>query len=288
MRRLAPPLHIFSDVFDVCTGSIGNGLKIQDFQLIRATIIADGFQYSTLANTSSLYTLAPNPNPDDTVIYGNITKGDLRGLYTGQLRPRKKPGRTIYDQLISLAPLGRCPFCGFGQSRSLDHYLPHSFHPIYSVLPQNLVPCCGDCNGIKNNNVAVIEDEQTIHPYYDQAIFFSEQWLFAQVVPGNDISITYYVAPPNHWTDTNKNRVKHHFETYELDTRFSIEAANELVSLISSLKLLSTPIPADSQIVEVELRREFTNESLLHINSWKTAMYQALMTNAWFCGGGYM
>lgn len=288
MRRIAPPLHLFPDVFDTCIGSIGNAIKVENFQFIRAAIIADALQYSALANTVNLYTLAPNLNPDHTLIYGNISKGDLRGLYTGQLRPKKKPGRTIYDQLVSLAPLGRCPFCGFGQSRSLDHYLPHSLHPIYSVLPQNLVPCCGDCNGIKNNMVAAIEDEQTIHPYYDQAVFFSEQWLFAQVIPGEDICISYYVAPPEHWTDANKNRVKHHFESYELDTRFPIEAANELVSLISSLKLLSTPIPANPQIVAEELRREFTSESLLHINSWKTAMYQALMTNEWFCQGGYL
>ena len=43
-----------------------------------------------------------------------------------------------------------CQYCGltYGPSE-FDHYLPKESFPEFSVLSLNLVPCCGECNGLK-------------------------------------------------------------------------------------------------------------------------------------------
>lgn len=43
-----------------------------------------------------------------------------------------------------------CQYCGIAYSPAgFDHYLPKKRFPEFSTLSRNLVPCCGECNGLK-------------------------------------------------------------------------------------------------------------------------------------------
>jgi hypothetical protein len=209
-----------------------------------------------------------------------VTSDDLKNLYKRQMLNNKEP-RKIYDKLMSLAKLGKCPFCGLGQVSTLDHYLPKSEFPTFSVLPYNLIPCCKDCNHGKSIAYAVKEEEQTLHPYYDN--YNDEQWLFADVIESPSLSIRYKVLPPEYLTDIEKRRLKKHFDEYSLDKRFSIEASSELATLTHRFNISSF----DAKQIQEHLISSEIAYMEQYVNSWQRALYQALGKSEWYCNGGY-
>src|SRR5204862_24909 len=116
------------------------------------------------------------PNANGNVhVTGNLTKLDLMNLYSNQMVGSKGKARSIYDDILAAAG-GFCPLCGeLGQARTLDHYLPKANFPAYSVFPENLVPCCRDCNTGKNSSFPATRDKQALHPYLDKSAFFEER-----------------------------------------------------------------------------------------------------------------
>lgn len=60
---------------------------------------------------------------------------------------------------------GNCPYCGFGEISEIDHFLPSSRYPEFSIFTYNLVPACHRCNNLKRTVGGV-----SFHPYYDLVI----------------------------------------------------------------------------------------------------------------------
>jgi len=214
-----------------------------------------------------------------------VTKGELKKVYTAQMVPLKKPGRVIYDKILSNAPLGKCPFCGIGSASTLDHYLPKSKFPILSVLPLNLVPSCSDCNGGKNASVASTKEEQGLHPYFDHNHYIDDQWLFAEVIQSAPATIRFYVSPPSGWSDVSTARIRAHFKDYKLASRYANESPSELAEL--RLTLSEFLDGAGLEQVKSHLRTQANINFCLNKNSWKTAMYQALSESDWYCSVGF-
>lgn len=62
----------------------------------------------------------------------------------------------------------KCPLCGAANVRHLDHYIPRSIMPEFSVMPQNLIYLCEDCNEIKDNKWVDAKSQRLIfNAYYD-------------------------------------------------------------------------------------------------------------------------
>ncbi|MFL1875036.1 HNH endonuclease [Hansschlegelia beijingensis] len=61
-----------------------------------------------------------------------------------------------------------CPVCGSPVTGHLDHYLPRSVYPEFSIMRANLVPACVHCNsGVKGDTVHGERPRRFIHPYFD-------------------------------------------------------------------------------------------------------------------------
>lgn len=62
-----------------------------------------------------------------------------------------------------------CPICGIRPVKDLDHYIPRSIMPEYSIHIQNLIPTYDDCNGKKKKKW--LEDGKRLYfnAYYDDA-----------------------------------------------------------------------------------------------------------------------
>ncbi|VEI46040.1 HNH endonuclease [Actinobacillus equuli] len=75
----------------------------------------------------------------------------------------------VYDTIINLAQSVKCPFCGgIGKPTQIDHFLPKSRYGHFSVLPENLIPVCKDCNTeYKKEFYPTEKNKQLIHPYLD-------------------------------------------------------------------------------------------------------------------------
>jgi hypothetical protein len=246
-----------------------------DFKNITGFISTSSTDYDQRAYIKNLYTFSVHIH-----VQGNISKDDMVKLYNKKMVGHHT-GRKIYDKLLSLAPLSRCPFCGVGTVTTLDHYLPEAKFPTFSVLPYNLVASCKDCNTGKLASYATTQNTQTLHPYYDN--FTAEQWLFARVLQTSPVSIEFYVNPPATWSQVDKDRVQSHFDNYKLDTRFSVEASNVLADSREGFILFHSS-PMD---IQRELHKEFMKYQSRYKNSWETALFQALCQSQWYCNGGY-
>ncbi|EKW1653666.1 hypothetical protein P9K14_001120 [Citrobacter freundii] len=242
-------------------------------QVINFIFIA-ACDYHEKGLSENLHTIPANECENDDHVHGRVTKRELKLVYTSQMVGKGKPARNIYDEILSQAPIGRCPFCGVGFASTLDHYLPKNSYPQLSVTPENLVPSCKDCNTGKGTSLATNANEQCLHPYFDHGNFISEQWLFAEIVDEKTLTARYFVHPPKYWTDTSKARVKSHFDSFKLALRYSIEAANE----IASRKYYFDDVLYNNglEVLIKILESEANSHARLHINSWQTALYQAL------------
>lgn len=276
MRVIPKPNISALKTYITCYSSIRNNDKRTKFREISKYISRQSIDYNQLGISKCLFNI-----PSHEHVKSNIYKADMKGLYEEQFVDRKK-GRRIYDKIMLLAPLSICPFCGFGTVATLDHYLPKAPFPTFSVLPYNLVPCCFDCNKGKAAGHARTQNEQTIHPYYDD--YSNEQWLYASIVQTNPVSIRFYVNPPSTWNPVDQDRVKAHFIDFDLEKRFSIKAATEFANLREEFKLYSS---TPSQIKEA-LTKKARAQLSRYKNSWESAFYQALSNNNWYQTRGYL
>ncbi len=273
-----PALEI-DEVFTACAGSIQ---KIVDRERILGVkdYIRGAYKVYRLHGFYELLYLLNDEHDSNSACKERVTKNELVNLYENQL-VNSKAGRVYYDKLLDYAPMGKCPFCTFGQALTLDHFIPKKKFPSFAIIPINLVPSCSDCNRGKNEDVAKSKDEQVIHPYFDHHLIKREQWLFAEVIEGKEVAIKFFVKTPSHWNTVDKNRVESHFKSFKLARRFSVEAASELSEL--SIKLAGL----GSNDIKMELAEQARIQMKLHNNSWKTAMYQALAKNQWYCSRGF-
>lgn len=217
-------------------------------------------------------------------MFGAVTKGELSKLYSYYM-VQKQPARRIYDEIM-IAANEKCPYCGgIGRPGTLDHYLPKSKYPQFSVLPSNLLPCCRDCNsGSKQTSIATCPEEQVIHPYYDYDHFFTQQWIKARVHQDDPCFLEYFVDPPSSWSDIDKARVATHFNDFDLAVRYSIQAGEELSTLVDQRKSHMKNYTA-SQFSEY--LGSIGNSNGLFSNHWKKIMYLTLADDAWFCNKSF-
>lgn len=282
MLKLDNPTYSYAQTMDICRqGITGNpdllGRLNDDIELLK-TSVAD---YVASASTGELYTIQAilNPRNDDPIVIGTLKKSDLLKLYNTYFVKQDKPGRIIYDALMAAAN-EKCPFCaGIGRPRNLDHYLPKAHFPQFSVLPVNLVPSCRDCNmDGKGEDFATTEEEQVLQPYLDNDRYFHEQWVCARYIAGIGAEpgvIEYFVQPPEHWADAQRRRVEKHFNDFDLELRFSKEAAPRLVTYLAQIQAL-TRIPLELEVAKNTILQP-TIDSAPFVNHWERVMCLALM-----------
>jgi len=281
MRRLNLPGFTSLQSYNLCLASVLD-LNLKE-RLTRASDFIESASsiYINRAMVGNIYSIPPltHQRDEDPIVIADIRKSELLKLYRYHMVDRQ-PGRGLYD-VILVAANEKCPFCGgIGRPKSLDHFLPKANYPQYAVLPQNLVPCCRDCNTEKSNALANVEDEQSIHPYFDDDKFFLEQWVFAKVELTQPCSLIYFSAPPNEWRDIEKNRALNHFRDFNIGSRYSVQAADELSALIDLRRgYLSSISPEEFSAY----LRSVSNSTIYFLNHWKRVMYQALAQDKIFC-----
>lgn len=274
MRSLRKPTQDTKAVYELCISKVKKPALKAKLTAILPIVQAETASYDVCATAGTLHTMATFPN------IGGLANKEFNKIYTSRMASPKAPGRAIYDEIFLSSKI--CPLCGHGKVTTVDHHLPKAHYPALTVTPINLVPACSDCNKLKDDVICNQSTRQTIHPYYDD--FDTDQWLFADI---NliDYVFEFHVQKPANWSQTKFLRAKFHFKTFGLGILFSLHAIEELNDRLLTLnKILGAGGASD-------VREEFldTAESCKsnHLNSWKTAMYQALADSPWSCAGGF-
>jgi len=239
--------------------------NIENFKL-RSSI------YNTLGNSSKFYEMSIDMLED------GFTYENMIFLYE-KLRDSIH-ARPYYNFILGLSTT--CPYCNEQQSASLDHYLPKRYYPMYSIDPRNLIPSCTDCNSLKKDKKQTFGNE-TFHPYYDDV--GEERWLYCTAEETTEgIAFNFNVQKPLDLTDEQFNKIESHFKTLKLNEMYSILASKEIHSRILKLKELHEL--GGYQSVKDDFNDSFRSNYDIEKNSWKTALYDSLRNDEWFCSEG--
>ena len=283
MKLLSKPTFTAGEVYDACVGSVSAQSLNNRFIAAKTDVMTKANEYEVKAGTHDLYLLPASARGNGGQIpVADLTKAELVSLYEDQLLKKNTVGRQYYDKLMMQAPLGKCPFCGLGHASTLDHFLSKARYPTFSVLPFNLVPSCKDCNSGKKS-AALTKSTQLPHPYFESALVETDIWLFAKVLHSSPATVIFFANPPADWQQDLTDRVETHFEDFHLASRFSVEAASELVSICDTVSSLKTTEERKVHLHQIAQIERSSNRK----NTWKAALYEALDESDWFQQIGY-
>lgn len=278
MRVIEKPEENPKDVFLTCVNRVRNVDLKGRLKSVADNIEEAAEEFDQKGMNKSFYLL----HEHDTIA-GVVTKNEMEKVYTSRMAKMGTPGRPFYEKLKSSAPHAICPLCGHRTVSTLDHYLPKAHFPSLAVVPFNLVPACSDCNKLKLSVIPKATEEQTLHPYYDDAT--TEQWLFAEVIEGTPASIRFFMKDVDDWSDALNARIKTHFNIFGLGSLYTSQAGAELANIRFQLNNILEKSGAEN--VRLHLLENFQSRKNNHRNSWQTAMYKAMAGNEWFCNGGF-
>lgn len=265
------------ETFRICINRVQDAFLRQKLMSVGPMIEAAAAEYEMKATVGELH-LIPT-----AASVGIITKDEMVKVYDQRMAHKKGPGRGIYDH-IKLLPKGdRCPFCDQRNVSTLDHILPKAMYPALSVVPINLVGACLECNKVKLSATPTTSDDTILHPYFDD--ISHEQWLKAQVNQQSPCAVVFRVVPPAEWSTVTANRTRSEFKLLKLSSLYSSEAAREISNIRFNLQMHFDSGGADA--VRDELLRHWRSRRENRLNSWQTAMYEALSHDVWFYSGGF-
>ena len=278
MWTLIKPAYTADESFEACSSRIRNRDLRTRMERIADTIADASDDYDRHAEQGELHLVATATDVD-----GEVTVAEMVRLYTGRMVPKDSPGRSIYDAIMALANHERCPFCGHRSVATLDHLLSKTQYPALTVTPNNLVPCCSDCNKAKLNRPPLTAADQYLHPYFDA--IEDNLWLRAEIVETAPAAARFFVDPHPSWSQLTINRVDNHFRQLGLARLYSSQAAAELVNVRFQVAALFEKGGLAS--VKLFLEETHASRSQARVNSWQTAFYAALSESDWYCEGGF-
>ncbi len=278
MWTVQSPTFSASETFEICISRIRDSALRVRLTSIAPIIAVAADDYEVRGEARTLNLIAASGS-----VGGIVTRDEMVDVYDQRMAGKAGPGRWIYDQ-IKLLPKGdRCPFCDQRNVSTLDHFLPKTHYPALAVTPMNLVGMCMECNKLKLSLAPTAAEELIMHPYFDDVS--PDQWLVAQVVQQNPCGIVFSVVRPASWDDVTFARVSAHFALFGLDNLYSSEGARELANIRHNLQMHFDA--GGLTAVQTELRHQWQSRRANQLNSWQTAMYEAIAHDNWFCAGGF-
>jgi 5-methylcytosine-specific restriction endonuclease McrA len=291
MLHLTRPAVDARTAFKLCASSKISPAKLALLSAYEEPIVHAAEVYEQACQTASLHDLNLKAFKPPK---GNKAGTDaLINMYERRMRGKEYPGRPIYDLIRNQRT--KCPLCGVGSVRQVDHHLPKSQYPYLAVVPANLLPVCSDCNFLKNDQIPLSSEEQTLHPYFDN--IEGERWLRAQFVVEEPVvlsgvahsatswAVRFFVEPPSAWSRRLAARVEHHFKVFQLAKLYEEQTADELTTI--GLALEEVFKPGDSEDVQAHLLDLAHTRARPRQNNWMAALYEALAASSWYRSGGF-
>ncbi len=272
------PIEDAIDVFDLCISKVQNADLKERLENCKPSIVTAAADYTTKAPRIELHTIATHDS-----INGNVTKEEMKKVYSDRMVGAKSPGRYIYDKWRASAPNNICPLCAQRTTDTLDHHLPKGHYPIYSVVPINIFPACSSCNKIKLDAVSDTPETDHIHPYFDDVE--DELWLKAEVIELKPASLRFYTIKPDHWDDIKYARIQNHFRLFELEKLYASHSGEELA--MNYFRINNMFESGGALSVRNFLKDGWLSMSNANLNSWQTATYEALYNSNWYQEGGF-
>lgn len=224
---------------------------------------------------------ACHPNASEPVIiFGFTSKDDYVRLYDRYFVKGRVKIRKIYD-ILRASSHGLCPLCGIGTVTTLDHYLPKTRYPVFSIHARNLVPACEQCNKIKGSPIFDNESKMHLYAYGDDSKFYFEDWVSANIIQAHGVlHFDFYTSPPVGWSEIEKQRAVEHFRMFGLAKRYKTEASLLITSIIFNIREI---LKTKSHLAVKDYYLRIAEE--VPPNSTYGVMYKAIANDINICKG---
>lgn len=200
-------------------------------------------------------------------------KTSLIGLYYPD--PDRQPFQ-ILETLRKGHNLLFCPCCGEpGKPRTLDHYLPKTIYPEFSIVLANLTPMCDECQAKKGTNYADVEgNKKFIHPYFDP---IETVLLELRISEPFSSPVAFTVAVPDSLDLALSSLVARHIEGINFVERFEEFCRQHYTNLLMMfVEERKEPEPDSSTRIITRFLRQYEKES---VNRWESVFYRGVLAN---------
>ncbi|MED0998362.1 HNH endonuclease [Bacillus mobilis] len=184
----------------------------------------------------------------------------------------------------------KCPYCGIDKPRTIDHYLPKSNFPEFSIYPPNLIPCCGHCNTRKNDRWLDGQKRMFLNLYYDE-LPKDEQFIFSSLSFVEELSnpiplITFELRNSGNINSDLFDIIKNHYRYLGLLKEFSLIVEAEISNIFDKI-IHNTNLPRETHKDNLQMEYAMLVRKY-GINHWKAAFIMALIQSDEFFERAYL
>jgi len=142
---------------------------IDDFKILASLTTGYAFLGGAYYDIGGAYQsyLKSSGSPQSKAV--GLSKDQTNCLHAAYEGGAKKYGLDWIPQLRDVF-IGSCPMCGNSTVGTVEHYLPKTPFPEYSVFSWNLVPSCISCNQRRGSKHVNGVRYQLLHPIFDKVI----------------------------------------------------------------------------------------------------------------------
>ena len=210
--------------------------------------------------------------PDTRII--NQAGDILRDTYKNNPKGLQDAKEQIKIGLPKLVQ-AKCPYCMISAHSTFDHYLDKSNYPEYSLFSLNLIPCCAECNTLKND---LFLDELGQRMFISFMFDKLPEYPFLRFKIGLNCGNLYL---DNIYLDLKVNSsvnniIENHFNKLKLYKRLRNQFNNEVSVLVLEFK----EYKLDRKMVELLLQKKIVAwEKSKGINNWEVCILRGLLDN---------
>ncbi len=172
-----------------------------------------------------------------------------------------------------MSGVDKCPMCSVGNANTLDHYMEKGEYRALSMMRQNLVPMCRDCNTTRENNG--LKSQDMLHAYYDK-LPDDIQWLKVSLTYGGGaVSARFYPDPAAFTDATLLSKASKTIDGLGLNRTIG----KELTSFLTSTLCGSGKSDIMLKTMLADKARSHQSNPNFGLNHWKTVILTELSTN---------
>ncbi len=273
MKSLKKPNLKVDDIYCLCSKDFRDKDLVKRLLESEENVIKASENFDKLAIVHETYKMQ-----EDVTCRGVVSDKELINLYIQKLVPKKSVGREYYDYILAMPYNNICPLCGARIVSTIDHYLPKTHYPSLSVIPNNLIPSCRDCNHEKHDIKFKSKEDETLHPYFDN--IENHRWVFCDVIEDDPISFKYSIKMIDSKDEMIYKRIRNHFKVLNLDVLYAIKACDIISGIEVMLKKLYKKTGVDA--VREQIKEDMESYEVKSLNSWQSAFYRGVYSSEWF------
>lgn len=247
-----------------------NKRGVSELELINDEIQSLFSCYSQKFNDNTLCELISSSKINST------QKEVLKLLYSSQNKLLKELRRgLIYGSNNRI--FNTCQYCTLNEISGLDHFVPKSEFPEFSVNPQNLFPCCSICNTLKGEKWRDSESSIFLNLYLDDLP--QESYLEAKIIDIVDgiPSIVFQIQNDN-ISSKLLTVIKKHYKNLNLMKRF-LDYSNDIITdFVQDIVSYKDSLTKE-QIKEITLKKCYDERMYYGYNYWQTVIKESLILN---------